>query len=219
MATSHRVLPLPGFMPTRRPPRPATKVSPTASNTPAWRKTRASPGRCWLHSFRPEPPSNAATPRSAVSTKTRPPATRGAVKPCALSFSRQISRPSCSASSSLPRVSKATRRPSLPTPAPKGPDTLARQSSLPAAASIVTTCPSELATVSRLPFALAYIGNSMAPTWAVQARRTPTSLGSGASSAGLNRGAVPEQASSTSASPTPSRRRSAKRRRRFTAPL
>ena len=55
MGASQRTAPLDGLSPTRRPPMPVTKVSPTANKTPDCRSTRDSPGRCWFQSLRPEP--------------------------------------------------------------------------------------------------------------------------------------------------------------------
>ena len=98
-------LPLAGLMPTRRPPTPATSVSPTASITPGCAAAPGSrPVRCCVQRRRPLWPSQAlvgAVGGLHEDAARRPPAAR--CTPAAVSCWRHSTLPPCSATSSLSR--------------------------------------------------------------------------------------------------------------------
>ena len=146
--TSQRMVPRVGSMPARRGPWPATSVSLNAVSTPMCSSVSASPGRCSVHRRLPSSASKACTARSTPITKTRSPATSGAVLTREFSCARQASRSPSKTTSRLSVVTTAWKRPSLPTPALSGAPALTRHNWRPLCASSAITVPSVPATTN-----------------------------------------------------------------------
>ena len=120
MVSSDIETPLAGFMATKRPERPTRSLSWKEVRIPACFKTKGSPARCWVHNLCPDAPSKAITVRSAIRTKTRPPATKGDVKEDAGNLTRQMTLAFEMAINSLACEMTAKRSPSPPMPAATG---------------------------------------------------------------------------------------------------
>ena len=184
-ATSQRALPFCGFKPSTRPPRPTTRVSPTAISKPARANIKGSPVRCCCHSFCPVAASKALIMRSPPSTKTRPPATKGAVRTKAWTLARQSSLPCSSTTSELPWVTTAMRVASPPKPEVIGVPRSTRQFSTPVAALHEAMRPAFDMTSTSEPSALISRGSSPSALALLHSTRTGRLEGLAASAAGL----------------------------------
>jgi hypothetical protein len=213
--TSQRSAPRVGSMPARRGPWPATSVSFTPVSTPMCSSVSASPGRCSVHSLWPSPLSKACTARSTPITKTRAPATSGAVLTREFSCMRQASLPPSITTSLLSVVTTAWWRPSLPTPADSSAPTSKDHSWRPVAASSASTVP-PLEATTKMPSRTATASGKRTPSTLADHTCRPAILGvTGSSGLGLGLSAAqPASSSAASSQPLPS---AAARRGRITA--
>ena len=184
-ATSQRVLPFCGFNPSTRPPRPTTRVSPTAISKPACARIKGSPVRCCCHSRCPVAASKALIMRSPPRTKTRPPATSGAVRTSAWTLARHSSLPCSSNTSVLPWVTTAMRVASPPKPEVIAAPRSTRQFSTPVAAFHATIRPALVITSTSEPSALISRGSSPSALALLHTNRTDRLDGLAASAAGV----------------------------------